>query len=154
MDIFLKAAAGALVTVILCLTLAKQSKDMALLLTITVCSMVIVSAVSCCRPLLDFLDSGTDFTGFSAADKVIGKATAFLYCLLGVRAVYAQVMSTNAAQVLAAHGISAFCTRLVTGIRNRTDTGPCPMEAATRDLTDPEEALAAIRRTLHNLQQA
>ena len=56
MDIFLKAAAGALVTVILCLTLAKQSKDMALLLTITVCSMVIVSAVSCFRPLLDFFD--------------------------------------------------------------------------------------------------
>ncbi len=105
-------------------------------------------------PLISHLDQGTRLRGFSAADKVVGKATAFLYCLLGVRAVYAQVMSTNAAQVLAAHGISAFCTRLVTGIRNRTDTGPCPMEAATRDLTDPEEALAAIRRTLHNLQQA
>ena len=35
------------------------------------------------KPLLDLLDSGKDFSGYSAADKVVGRATAFLYCLLG-----------------------------------------------------------------------
>ena len=42
------------------------------------------------KPLVDWLDSGLDLRGFSAADKVVGRATAFLYVLLGVRAVHAQ----------------------------------------------------------------
>ena len=106
------------------------------------------------RPLLEFLDSGEDLSGFSAADKVVGKATAFLYCLLRVRAVHAQVLSKPARQVLADHGIPCTWDRLVDGIRNRTDTGPCPMEQATRDCATPEEALTAIRATLLHLQQA
>ncbi len=104
-------------------------------------------------PLLDFLDSGRDFSGFYAADKVVGKATAFLYCLLGVRGVYAPVMSIPAVRVLEEHGVNASCDRLVEGIRNRTDTGPCPMEAATGEIEDAATALAAIRQTLAKLQQ-
>lgn len=50
------------------------------------------------KPLLDWLDSGRDFRGFSAADKVVGKAAAFLYVLLGVREVRAPVMSGGAAE--------------------------------------------------------
>ena len=105
------------------------------------------------RPLLDFLDSGTDFSGFSAADKVVGKATAFLYCLLGVRAVHAGVLSDAAAQVLTAANIAFSCDRQVAGIRNRDNTGPCPMENATKELTEPEQALLAIRATLKTLQK-
>ena len=36
------------------------------------------------RPLLELLESGKDLHGYSAADRVVGKAAAFLYCLLGV----------------------------------------------------------------------
>ena len=104
------------------------------------------------RPLLDFLDSGEDLSGFCAADKVVGRATAFLYCLLGIRAVHAQVLSLPARQVLEDGGIPCTWDLLVEGIRNRTDTGPCPMEQATRDCTTPEEALRAIRATLRRLQ--
>lgn len=104
------------------------------------------------RPLLDFLDSGKDFAGFSAADKVVGKATAFLYCLLGVRAIHAGVLSDAAAEVLTRASISFSCDCRVPGIRNRDNTGPCPMEHATKDLSDPHLALAAIRRTLEALQ--
>lgn len=105
------------------------------------------------RPLLDFLDSGNDFTGFSAADKVVGKATAFLYCLLGVRAVYAQVLSDAAAKVFTQQGIAFTCDTQVPTIRNRENTGPCPMENATKNITDPQEALVAIRNTLKALQK-
>ena len=35
-------------------------------------------------PLLNWLDSGTDLTNFSAADRVVGRGAAFLYCLKGV----------------------------------------------------------------------
>ena len=102
-------------------------------------------------PLLDFLDSGRSYSGFYAADKVVGKATAFLYCLLGVQGVYAQIMSLPASQVLAEQGIFFACDTLVEGIRNRTDTGPCPMETATAGSTDPDTALKAIRETLRRL---
>lgn len=104
------------------------------------------------RPLLDLLDSGKDLSGFSAADKVVGRATAFLYCLLGVRAVHAGVLSQAGAEVLAGAGIAYSCDRQVPGIRNRANTGPCPMEHATRDITDPHTALKAIRKTLKTLQ--
>ena len=104
------------------------------------------------RPLLTFLDSGEDFTNFSAADKVVGKATAFLYCLLGVRAIHAGVLSDAAAEVLTEANISFSCDCRVPAIRNRDNTGPCPMEQATKDLTDPHLALAAIRKTLETLQ--
>ena len=52
------------------------------------------------KPLLNWLESGLDLRNFSAADRVVGRATAFLYRLLGVKAVYARVMSYPAAEVL------------------------------------------------------
>ena len=105
------------------------------------------------RPLLTFLDSGKDFAGFSAADKVVGKATAFLYCLLGVRAIHAGVLSDAAAEVLTQANIWFSCDSRVPAIRNRENTGPCPMEQATKDISDPHLALSAIRDTLKALQQ-
>ena len=104
------------------------------------------------KPLLDFIDQGIDLNGFSAADKVIGKATALLYCLLNVKEVYAQVISDAAAQVFQAHAVPVQWEHRVDFIRNRTNTGRCPMETATETITDPQEALIAIRTTLAKLQ--
>ena len=103
------------------------------------------------RPLLNWLDAGVDMHGFSAADKVVGRATAFLYALLGVSEVYANVMSRPAAQVLQAHGIAAHWGKLVDGIINRQGTGPCPFEAAVLATEDPAEALAAIRSKMRQM---
>ena len=97
-------------------------------------------------PLLNWLDSKTDLKDFSAADRVVGRGAAFLYCLLGVKEVYALVMSRPAAEVLQSHGILADAGTFVEGIINRTGTGPCPFEAAVMDIQDTQEALNAIRR--------
>ena len=105
-------------------------------------------------PLLTWLDAGTSLEGFSAADRVVGKATAYLYCLLGVSRVYARVMSKPALEVLRQNRIAASWDTLVEGIENRQKNGPCPMEHATRGCTSPEEALEAIRETLRRLQTA
>lgn len=105
------------------------------------------------KPLVDWLDSGLDLHGFSAADKVVGRATAFLYVLLGVRAVHALVMSTPAKEVLVANGITALCDREVSGIINRRGDGPCPFEEAVLGITDPAEALAAIRKKQFAMRQ-
>lgn len=96
------------------------------------------------RPLLDLLERGS-WAGFSAADKVVGKATAFLYILLGIRAVYTPVASEQAVRVLGAHGVALICDRVVPAIANREGTGLCPMESAVREIEEPAAALAAIR---------
>lgn len=103
------------------------------------------------RPLLELLESGQDMSGFSAADRVVGKAAAFLYCLLGVSSVYAKVISAPALQVLQSHGIDTYYDTRVSAIRNRTGDGFCPMETAVWDLKDPKKAPDAIRETLKKL---
>lgn len=104
------------------------------------------------KPLLELLQSGEDYTGFSAADKVVGKAAAHLYCLLGIRAIYAKVISQPARQVLESEGISTQYDTVVPAIRNQTDTGLCPMESAVWDLQEHKDAHRAITDTLNKLQ--
>lgn len=103
------------------------------------------------RPLLELVESDRNLTDFSAADRVVGKAAAFLYCLLGVRAVYTKVISAPALQVLQEHDIDVFYDALVPAIRNRTGDGFCPMESAVWELNEPESAPDAIRDTLKRL---
>ena len=104
-------------------------------------------------PLLNWLDRGLDLTDFSAADRVVGRGAAFLYCLLGVREVYARVMSHTAAEVLRLHGISVQADTFVDGIINRNGDGPCPFEAAVMDIRNPQEALVAIRNKRSQMQK-
>lgn len=65
MDGVLKVIFGALIAVILGLALRQQGKDMALLLSIAVCCMVVVAGFSYLTPVVDFIrqlhsNSGTD----------------------------------------------------------------------------------------------
>ena len=104
------------------------------------------------KPLLELLESGKDYTGFSAADKVVGKAAAHLYCLLGIRAIYAGVISEPAKRVLESEGIQTEYAVIVPAIRNRTNTGLCPMESAVWELRSHTDAHRAITDTLNKLQ--
>lgn len=101
------------------------------------------------RPLLEL--PAQDWSRFSAADKVIGKATAFLYAHIGIRAVYAPVISEAALEILKRGGIEVFCDCVVPAIFNRTRTGFCPMETAVRDIDDLPGALKAIDDTFRKL---
>ena len=103
------------------------------------------------RPLMELLDQQAAVKEFFAADKVVGKAAAFLYCLLGVKAVYAHVISQPAAEVLAQAGIDLEYGTMVSAIRNRADTGFCPMETAVWEISDPQDALQALKIALNKL---
>ena len=100
------------------------------------------------KPLVRWLTEGLEARDFSAADRVVGRATAYLYRLLGVREVYAQVMSRAAAEVLEAGRIRHSCETLVDNIINRQGTGICPFEAAVLHIQDPHTALTAIREKM------
>ena len=97
------------------------------------------------RPLMRWLNEGTDLSGASAADRIVGKAA------LGVRTVYAPLMSVPARETLRAHSIEAIADTVVPAIRNRTDTGFCPMESAVWDISDPHEAKAALERKISEM---
>lgn len=102
------------------------------------------------KPLLELLDSRNDLRGFSAADKVIGKAAAFLYVLLSPDEIYTHVISAPALEVLERYGIKIRYGALADAIRNRDNTGFCPMETAVLNDADPESALVHIREKLRS----
>ena len=105
------------------------------------------------KPLLDWLESGADTWGCSAADKVVGKGAALLYSLLGVRRVHGNVMSLSAMKTLRKNGIEAYWDILTESIQNRPGTGLCPIETATAHIENPEEALPVILAILESLQK-
>ena len=102
------------------------------------------------KPLLSLLDSSIDLSLASASDKVVGKAAAMLYVKLGIKELYASVLSKPALEVLTKNGISAEYGELVEAIRNRSGDGFCPMESAVINITDIDEAILAVKAKWRN----
>lgn len=103
------------------------------------------------KPLLSMIEMNTKYTGFCAADKIVGKAAAMLYVVLGVTEVYSDVMSEDGLQMLQKHHISAYYDTLVKEIRNRVNTDICPMDKAVKNITNPKEGLKAIKEKISGL---
>ena len=103
------------------------------------------------KPLVRFLESGKIPAGLSAADKVVGRATAYLYVLLRVKEVYSQIISQPAVEVLRENGINVAYDKLVPNIINRKGDGICPFEAAVMEIRDPDRAYAAIREKMKEM---
>lgn len=103
------------------------------------------------KPLVAWREGGMDFCGFSASDKVVGKATAFLYILLGVKEVYASVISKSALYVLEKHKICVEYGNLVDHIINRKGDGICPFEEAVLNTDDQNEAYAIILKKMSDM---
>ncbi len=103
--------------------------------------------------LLEYIEKGVCLESFSCADRVVGKGAAFLYLLLGVRCVYAPVMSRSAKSVLDKFGIVALYDNLVDRIINRSGNGFCPVESAVMDIDDVNVAYNAIRNTILDLRK-
>ncbi len=103
---------------------------------------------------MKWLDSGMELTSYSAADKVVGNGAAFLYVLLNVREVYAGVISKSAYKTLTQNNIPVLYITMTEMIRNRNNTGQCPIESAVSGINDPSKALSAIRKKLEELKQA
>ena len=103
-------------------------------------------------PLLEALEAAKETGDITAADKIVGKAAAMLYVLMGAKAVYAEVMSRSAKALLEQYGIEAAYDVLVENIINRRGDGLCPMEEAVRELDDPQQAKAAILQKLEQLK--
>ena len=116
--------------------------------------MTFTSTANGIKPLNWWLRDGCRFEGFSAADRVIGRAAAFLYVLLGVKEVYADILSESAIGVLDQNDIKWSYGRLVKNILNRTGDDLCPMEKIALGHNDPDEAYTALKKKIAELMSA
>lgn len=103
------------------------------------------------KPLVKWLESSLDFRDFSAADKVIGKGAAFLYLLLGIKSIYAFVISTPALELLRERNVYVEYSQEVDNIINRQGTGICPFEEAVLPITDEKLAYQLIKEKMQSL---
>ncbi len=105
------------------------------------------------KPLLELLENNINLCGFSVADKVIGKAAAFLYVLLGPDEISTDVISEPALYVLKNNNINVHYNTLTNAIRNRNNTEFCPMETTVMDTNDAYKALELIKNKLIELSK-
>ena len=112
---------------------------------------IITSTLRGVKPLVQLLESRRGLEGYSAADKVVGRATAFLYLLLGVTSIYAPVISRPALELLQCRGVAVEYDTLTDNIINRQGNGICPFEAATLHVSDEQEAYTAIRNKMKEM---
>ena len=103
-------------------------------------------------PLLHWLEEGRDLHRFAVADKVVGRGAAFLYLLLNAGKLHARVISSPALELLEQAELAVTYDTCVPAIRNRDNTGFCPIESAVLDCTDPQMALVRIKNKLKELQ--
>ena len=87
-------------------------------------------------------------------DRIIGRAAAAICVSGGAKAVYGLVVSDGAMEFLAAHSIPCRARERTPQIRNRDNTGMCPMEAACEGLDEPGAMVAAVREKLSALRSA
>ena len=105
------------------------------------------------KPLLDLCKQGKRFEGFSSADLIMGKAVAFLYVLVGIKEVFAPVVSEPALEVLRKYHIHIEYGKRVPFTTNREGLGYCPMEQAVLSIDDPELAYKIIQEKFSNLSK-
>lgn len=104
-------------------------------------------------PMMKFIGNEIDLQGFSAADRIVGKAVAMLFVFAGIKAVYAQVISQKGLDFLHKNNIEVSYGEITESIINRAKTGLCPMEITVEEINEPFEAYNAISKTLERLRK-
>lgn len=89
--------------------------------------------------------------GAMIADKVIGKGAAALMILGCVKAVYADVISRPALELLSTVAVSVDYLECVPNIINRAGTGICPVETLCLDCRSAEECLPLIEKFISKM---
>lgn len=103
-------------------------------------------------PIMELLNEEPEILkGAKVVDRIIGRAAALLLVKGQIKSLYTEIISDHALAVLKKHkNITVSYTKKVPYIINRTKDGMCPMENATLDIEDPEEAYKVLVEKLKN----
>ena len=84
--------------------------------------------------------------GASLADRVIGKGAAILCMYIGIKEVYAKLISESGARVLTDNNILYSSEKSCSYIKNKDNTNICPIEKIAIDTEDP---ILFLQRLIH-----
>ncbi len=112
----------------------------------------IVSDVKGIKRLMTLAEEGFSLEKGFTADKVVGKAAAFLMVYLGAKNVYAETLSKQAYTVFEKYGVVFSYKYLVPFIINRAGNDICPMEKTVLGAECPEEAYKLLKQKLNSMQ--
>jgi iron complex outermembrane receptor protein len=80
------------------------------------------------------------------ADKVVGKAAAALMIIGEIKELHTHVLSTPALSLLKNTNIKVSFDKPADQIRNRTNTGFCPMESLCLECNTAEECFEKLKK--------
>lgn len=89
---------------------------------------------------------GKALVGSSVADRIVGRAAAFLCAYGKVASVHAVTISEEGVQILRKNNIPYEYENLVPNILNYDRTDVCPFEKLTAGLVNPKEAYLKLKR--------
>ena len=105
------------------------------------------------KPLLSFINKNINLKGFSLADKIIGRAAAFLIIKLNIKEVYTKTISKGAYELLINNNVDISYDNMVDKILNKDKTGLCPMEECVININNPEDAYNEIIKKIKLMQK-
>ncbi len=116
---------------------------------------VITSDKKGIAPIMDILkDNPEALSGAKVSDRVIGKAAALLLIKGGISTLYTEIISSHALRVLKNNGkIRVMYGKKVPYIINRAGNGMCPMESATFDIDNPDEAYVVLLEKMNEMKR-
>lgn len=103
------------------------------------------------RSLLDWMNSGNNYMGYMLADKIVGKAAAFIMIAMGIREIYAQVISEPAKALLEKEHVVVNADLVVPEILDKDKAEKDPLERAVESYENAAEALMPIELALIRL---
>ena len=113
---------------------------------------------SCSHGISGFLQAieelGSQFERASVADKVVGKAVALLCLYTRVEAVYANVVSRRAKEILERNGVQTEWGEQVENILDNCTPAVCPFERLAGQIEDPAEAYKKLKALRDSLKQS
>lgn len=105
------------------------------------------------KPIIDMLNNDIDyFKGLSVADKIVGKASAMLLVLSGIKEVNAIVLSKAGKSILDKYNIEYTYEELTEYIVNRKGDGMCPMEETVKEIDDLALAYEKLNEKIKKMQ--
>lgn len=91
--------------------------------------------------------------GASIADKVIGRGAALLCAYLGIKEVYAGLMSREGQMVLDNFNIAYTMEKSCTYIMNRDKTDYCPIEKLALGIEEPEVFITRLEEFFESMKR-
>ena len=108
------------------------------------------------KKILGFIDAiekiGDNMNGSSIADKVVGKAVAFLCIYKKANSVYAKILSEKAKHLFEQWNIIFEYDSLVQEILDTNQNNVCPFELKAKNLNSPKKAFYELKELANSLR--